>query len=534
MPTQTQSFIDQFLAHHAIPCYTPEQIYGFEKDWFTHNDSFGLMQQAAWQMANWLKQSFKQSQKTVLIVTGNGNNGGDGWALASFLTSLCPAWQITVLQIASPTTEDAKQAKKRFKGDVFDLATFLTLQERVYFHFDCIIEALFGIGLNKQPKGDFAKIIDWINMYKQRFATCQVIAIDVPSGLNARTGEVYTHVAIKADITLCLLARKVGLHLKDSKDYVGEVIDLPLIPVPPTGKIFYHKQLPKPPKRPNNSHKGSYGHVLIIGGNKLETGENTGQGMAGASLLSASCAFAVGVGKVTVACHGEFAQSIITALPNAMTADLYQVKTLSSLINQVDVVAIGMGLGRDKSSFELFKSYLLAIIQAKKPCIIDADGLYHLVNIPKTLLNQLKKSADFYFTPHSGEAGRLLGQDFSEIDSDKITAIQALSEKFGGTWLIKGAQTLVLEGSKLYICGLGNAGMATAGMGDVLSGVVAGVVAQNEIFHTVTPLVVATLIHAKAADKLADDMGEYALSAHAMSQAIGEIIDDRTDVKTDV
>lgn len=511
----------------AIPCYTPAQIQQLEKNWFTKNDPFGLMQQAAWQMAHYLKHSVEQSKKSVLVVVGNGNNGGDGWALAHFLTQRCSHWQITVLEIAQPVTDNAKQAKAMFNGTIIDLENFLMLQQTLNFHFDMIIDAIFGIGLNKAPTGDFANIINWINDYKQRFANCQIIAIDVPSGLNATTGKVTDNIAVKADITLCLIARKIGLHLQDGKDYVGNIVDLLLMPMTHATNIFYHSHVPTLPKRPNVSHKGSYGHVLIIGGNHLNSGTNNGQGMAGASLLSASCAFAVGAGKVTVACHANFHQAIITTLPNAMTADLHEPQAVCELIKNVDVVAIGMGLGRDKASFNLFKIYLTAIMAEQKVAVIDADGLYHLASLSKHWLSQLKKS-NLYFTPHSGEAARLLSVDFNKIDSDKITALIHLTKKFGGTWLIKGAETIVLEHGNLHICGLGNAGMATAGMGDCLSGVAAGLLAQQEILEIDYPLLTANLMHAKAGDTLAGQVGEYALSANHMATAIGEVVESFT------
>lgn len=528
-----QNFTQKFP--NAIPCYTPMQIYALEKNWFQSNDSFGLMQQASWQMAHWLKSNFPQTQKIVLIAVGNGNNSGDGWALASFLQQLCANWQIHVLEVAPPTTDNAKKAKALFSGEILDLTTFLNLQGNgKYWHFDSIIDGLFGIGLNKKPTGDFAKVIDWINAYKQRFPTCQVISIDVPSGLNASDGKVYDKTAIKANTTLCLLARKVGLHLQDSKDYVGEVVDLPLIPVTSDSDFFYHNQIPNFPKRLNVSHKGSYGHVLIIGGNQLDKGETKGQGMAGASLLSASCAFATGVGKVTVACHFNFHSTVITTLPDAMTADLHQTISVTKLIERVDVIALGMGLGRDKTSFDLFRVYLKAVLDNHKQCVIDADGLYHLASLASSKLkvdkNLMQKlhTATLYFTPHSGEAARLLNCDFSQIDSDKISALHNLAEKFGGTWLIKGANTLILENGKVHSCGLGNAGMATAGMGDSLSGVVAGMLAQSELLKLAYPLLTATLVHAKAGDKLAKKVGETALSANTMAKTIGKVIERLT------
>ncbi|MFW2178111.1 MULTISPECIES: NAD(P)H-hydrate dehydratase [unclassified Moraxella] len=507
----------------AIPCYSPTQIYELETNWFQTNDSFGLMQQASWQMAHWIKSNFANAQQSVLIAVGRGNNGGDGWGVAYFLTKLCPNWQICVIEVAPPTTDNAQQAKALFNGKVVQLSDFLNSQKTLSFHVDIILDGLFGIGLNKTPIGDFANMIDWINGYKSRFNGCQVIAIDVPSGLNATDGKVYDKLAVKADITLCLIARKVGLHLQDAKDYVGQVVDLPMIPIDEQADIFYHTQFPTLPKRLNNSHKGDYGHVLIIGGNQLEIGKNQGNGMAGASLLSAKSAFAVGAGKVTVACYANFHNAIITALPNAMTADLHHQHSVCELIKNVDVVAIGMGLGRDEASFSLFCEYLQCAISHDKICVIDADGLYHLVTLSQNQ-NSLSKfnPQKVYLTPHASEAGRLLNTTYQAIDNDKIGAIQQLTEQYGGTWLIKGSQTLVLEHQALHICGLGNTGMATAGMGDVLSGVVAGLLAQSDNLNMDYPLLWSVLLHARVGDELARKMGEYALSANEMAMMISE------------
>ena len=199
----------------------------------------------------------------------------------------------------------------------------------------------------------------------------------------------------------------------------------------------------------------------------------------------------------------------------------------------MDVVAIGMGLGRDKATLELFNQYLTAIKQSEKLCVIDADGLYHLADWAGTsdgltapIQPRLGHSNQrFYLTPHSAEAGRLLNQHYADIDRDKISAIRALAHQYGGNWLIKGAQTIVLERDSferdsIDICGLGNAGMATAGMGDCLAGLMAGLLGQA----IAAPMLTSVLIHAKAGDTLAEKMGEYALQANHMASAIGDII----------
>lgn len=541
------------VMQNAIALYSPKQIYDIEKKWFSKNDSFALMQQAAWQLAHIIKQESSNQkgshpqksnhlqksshpQKSVLVVAGAGNNGGDAWLVAHYVNQLCPNWSVTVVQVAAPTTLDSQTAKHLYQSNCANAAKYLTLtaflqplhELGLSYHYDMVIDGLLGIGLNRKPTGDYQTIINWINQYRKQVHACQVISIDVPSGLNAATGEVYDDTAVKADKTLCLIGRKVGLHLGDSKDYVGTVIDVPLLPVEPSG-ILLHTNLPNLPQRQQVSHKGTYGHVLIIGGNRLQDGH----GMAGAAILAASAALSSGAGKVTVACHGDFHSAIVTALPNAMTADLHNVAGIIELINAVDVVAIGMGLGRDEATLDLFNQYLTAIKQSQKLCVIDADGLYHLADWAGTsdgltapIQPRLGQSNQrFYLTPHSAEAGRLLNQPYADIDRDKISAIRALAHQYGGNWLIKGAQTIVLERASLErdsidICVLGNAGMATAGMGDCLAGLMASLLAQA----IAAPMLTAVLIHAKAGDTLAEKMGEYALQANHMASAIGDII----------
>ena len=535
------------VMQNAIALYTPKQIYDIEKNWFSKNDSFALMQQAAWQLAHIIKQESSNQkssrlqksshrQKSVLVVAGAGNNSGDAWLVAHYVNQLCPNWSVIVVQVAAPTTLDSQTAKHLYQSNCANAAKYLTLtaflqplhELGLSYQYDVVIDGLLGIGLDGKPSGDYQTIINWINQYRKQSDACQVISIDVPSGFNAATGEVYDDTAIKADKTLCLIGRKVGLHIGDSKDYVGTVIDVPLLPVEQSG-ILLHTKLPNLPQRQQVSHKGTYGHVLIIGGNRLQDGH----GMAGAAILAASAALSSGAGKVTVACHRDFHLAIVTALPNAMTADLHNIASIIELINAVDVVAIGMGLGRDKATLDLFNQYLTAIKQSEKLCVIDADGLYHLADGEGTsdglnapIQPRLGHSNQrFYLTPHSAEAGRLLNQHYADIDRDKISAIRALAHQYGGNWLIKGAQTIVLERDCLErdcidICGLGNAGMATAGMGDCLAGLMGGLLGQS----IAAPMLTSVLIHAKAGDTLAEKMGEYALQANHMASAIGDII----------
>ncbi|MGM8888017.1 NAD(P)H-hydrate epimerase, partial [Psychrobacter sp. 1U2] len=260
-------------------------------------------------------------QPSACVWVGQGNNGGDGWLIAHYLQQA--GWQVQVITVgvemdnradnsqkSQETVNDATKAQRkalsmncpyqRFedmqcyqnKNDQLDMA----LQADIY------IDALFGIGLDRAPKGLYEQAIITFNNAAQQIGAL-VVAVDIPSGLVASTGQVFEKLAIQADITLCLIARKFGLHTKDGMDFSGEVIDIPLIPyasIEPIAVLLKDAQHLTP--RRHNSYKGSYGHVLVVGGNRLDGS----QGMGGAAILTSSSAMATGAGKITVACHQAF------------------------------------------------------------------------------------------------------------------------------------------------------------------------------------------------------------------------------------
>ena len=538
-----------------VALYSSAQLYAIEQDWFAEGyDSFALMQQAAWQMTqriielHYQTQSYKLSTiaKHALIWVGQGNNGGDGWLIALYLQQI--GWQVKVITVDTDTVEnsasservndnaqalepeqlsDALKAQRkalaanisfvRFKESDFDKNNLLSA--------DVYIDAIFGIGLDRAPSASYEQAINRFNILSKQ-TTALVVSVDIPSGLVASTGEVFEDCAIKADITLCLIARKLGLHTKDGMDYAGTVFDVPLIPIGQTyssetnnSNDTIKSTLPAAtllksayalPPRQQNSHKGSYGHVLIIGGNRIDGS----QGMGGAAILAASSAMATGAGKITVACHDAFHGALLTSLPDAMTIDLHDMKGVKDLIQDASVVAIGMGLGRDKKAEKFFIDYVETTILAEKSLIIDADGLYHLASLHQEeheLVMKLKdhsKNNKVYLTPHSGEAARLLNTKIEEVEGNRLAAIKQCADNYGGNWVLKGAGSLVLEQSlesinreqQIYICAVGNAGMATAGMGDILSGVCAGLLAQLDLTVKQRSLTQAVLVHGLAGD----------------------------------
>ena len=587
-----------------IALYSSEQVYAMEQAWFAEGyDSFGLMKQAAWQMTQQIEQIYERKTvsashstntnvyhrsaypRRASIWVGKGNNGGDGWLIAHYLQQA--GWQVEVMTVGfsendfviddQPVTSKNPSDKDSDSGNITDATKALQIALASSCHYqrfedivshddadkinlpaDIYIDALFGIGLDRAPKGIYELAINTFNSLTQQ-NNALPIAVDIPSGLVASTGEVFERIAIQADVTLCLIARKFGLHIKDGTDYSGDIVDIPLIPyqmalqqtasnhtIPeknasqaftPVATLLTAAHSMKP--RRQNSYKGSYGHVLIIGGNRVDGS----QGMGGAAILSAASTMATGAGKITVACHENFHGSLLTSLPDAMTINLHDANGVKGLIKQASVVAIGMGLGRDEKANALFINYVQAAIENEKSIVIDADGLYHLASLHMgnhELITELRKYSTNHrvcLTPHSGEAARLLDQKISKIESNRLQAIKQCAATYGGDWVLKGAGSLVLEqekgGENVYVCNVGNAGMATAGMGDVLSGVTAGLLAQQDLSAEARSLHQAVLIHGFAGDVLVSQannntntllVGQRGLQAQDMPAAIRHVM----------
>lgn len=536
-----------------VALYSSNQIYAMEQVWFAEgHDSFGLMQQAAWQMAHYIMALYEQKMLNfhsfafttihnrnncsprAKVWVGKGNNGGDGWLIAYYLQQL--GWQVEITAVGfdkqdflmAKTTQQSNQqsslsdANKALQIALSANCDYLRFEDMSsddkqnvseQLQADVYVDALFGIGLDRAPDGIYKQAINSLNNAAQ-YNGALVVAVDVPSGLVASTGQVFDQVAVHADATLCLIARKFGLHTNDGMDYSGQVIDIPLIPYQTNSKEF--KPIAKLltaayplNSRRQNSYKGSYGHVLVIGGNRVDGS----QGMGGAAILSASSTMATGAGKITVACHEAFHGALLTSLPDAMTINLHDTDGVKNLIKEASVIAIGMGLGRDDKARALFINYIQTAIENSKPIVIDADGLYHLAALQAgehQLLTQLKAHSTKHqvcLTPHSGEAARLLNKEVSEAEEDRLATIKQCAKIYGGDWVLKGAGSLVLENEagegQIYVCGVGNAGMASAGMGDVLSGVIAGLLAQKDLTEKSRSLHQAVLLHGLAGDCLA-------------------------------
>ena len=488
--------------------YHSQSIQAWEQRWFAQqNSSLGLMQQAAWTISQQLIEPFNKNKiQKIAIWCGQGNNAGDGYYIAAFLKQ--HGFHITVYAAELGQSLDLKQAVQYALLNRVDIQSIDYLLSENANHqeiptFDCHIDALFGIGLNRMLDQKWQSIIHLFNS--------QIglkIAIDIPSGLHANTGQALP-CAIQADQTFTILGYKAGLFTGQGKEYVGKLHLVSLIPIDAELKPLAYLSSEKIvlPKRQAFGHKGSYGHVLVVGGHA---------DMGGAVIMSAEAAFHAGAGKVSVVCHAKHHQAILARSPNIMVRDINALdeKTIQHLLTQIDAVCFGMGLGRDEWAEHVYLEWFNLLNQnSHLEVVLDADGLWFLAKHPQKL------NTHVYATPHSGEAATLLGCKPADVEQDRIVAIHNLQQKYAGQWVLKGAGSLILE-DELFICTQGNAGMGTGGMGDVLAGMIASLKAQ---FHEQVALHEIVSLHAQAGDLLAEN-GMRGLQAHEMGKMIYKVV----------
>jgi len=370
-----------------------------------------------------------------------------------------------------------------------------------------IIDGIFGIGINRNVEGEFLQAINKINKSK-----APVLSLDIPSGLNADTGEVMGS-SIKADVTSTFVGRKKGLYLNQGPIISG-CIEFSNLSIP--DKCFknatieleiVNQSLLKQHLKPRNrsSHKGDFGHVLVIAGN---------HGMGGAARITSESALRTGAGLVSVITRPENVAIISKTTPEIMahSADDKSDK-ISELINKADVIAIGPGLGIDRWAKDLFNK----AIESEKQLIIDADGLNLLADRPT-------KRDNWILTPHPGEAARLLGCLNPEIQEDRLTSLKKLIEKYGGVTLLKGNNTLIGAEEEIpFVVTAGNPGMSTAGMGDLLTGIIAALSSQFKEVNPKTLTALAAYIHALAGDQAAKS-GERGIIATDLFKELKHII----------
>ena len=470
--------------------YNSEQIRAIEQQAIAEmaQGDFVLMQQAASALLGLLKQRWP-CRKRLLVYAGAGNNGGDGYLLAAYAQA--EGYQVAVKCIGDHALlpKAAQMAKK-----AAEQAEVPLLALSAAFKADVVVDALFGIGLNRPVSGDYASAIEQINQ-----SSCPVLAVDVPSGLCAVTGQVLGS-AVKASVTLGFIGHKIGLFTADGPDHCG---DLLLEPLSIPQRIFAAEEysatqvsgaqlLAQLQPRCAHFHKGQAGHVVIVGGDF---------GMAGAPLLSAEAALRCGAGLVTVLTRKEHVPALIARRPECMVHGVEAQQDLHPFFLKASVIVAGPGLGQQFWGQQLLQQVLMQ----NKPVLLDADALNLLTQQTTPQLKQL------ILTPHPGEAARLLQCSSKEVQQNRFKAVQALHQQYQATVLLKGNGSLIAGEKDLQLLNAGNPGMASAGMGDLLSGIIAALWAQGLNAETATAL--GSWLHATAADHLAARFGQRGLLA---------------------
>lgn len=485
----------------------PHSVYS--ADWLRHAERqaaqetgislFTLMQRAA-AAAFALARAEFPAARHWLVLCGHGNNGGDGYEVARLAKSAGITVTLLAVNGAKPLPDEAHTAQSAWKAAGGQIAPIDTPWPD---DVDVIIDGLLGTGLSSAPRAPYDALITAINEHD-----APVLALDIPSGLNAQTGAV-TGNAVHAALTVSFIALKPGVLTGKARDYVGQLhcnalgLESWLGGHPPVLQRLDATQLGDwlHPRRPC-SHKGDHGNLLVVGGDV---------GFAGAIRMAAEAALRAGAGMVRVLTHKQHIGPLLTARPELMVQELIE-KTLSDALEWADVVVLGPGLGQKAWGENAFRQ----VTESQKPSLFDADALNLLAITPQTRQNRV-------LTPHPGEAARLLGCSVKEIESDRLLAVRKLTERYGGVVVLKGAGSLIAqENGPMALADVGNAGMATGGMGDVLSGIIGGFLAQQlSVFDAACA---GAVVHGAAADQLAVSQGTRGMLATDLLTVIAPLV----------
>lgn len=448
-----------------------------------------LMERAGAAAYDLLRHRWPQA-KRICVLCGVGNNGGDGFVVARLAHE--GGLEVNVFQtgkrnILKGAALNAAQAMGETGLEA------LPFTSQALDSCEVIVDALLGTGLDREVEGEWRMAIEAINR-----ANSAVLAVDIPSGLHADSGRVLGD-AVRADMTITFIGMKQGMLTGYGPDYCGEILFNDLqVPAdvyeqqsPSAVRIVYDHEKYHLKPRPRAAHKGLFGHLLVIGGD---------HGMAGAVRMAGEAALRSGAGLVSIATRAPHAAAISAVRPELMAHGIEAGTDLRAVVDRATVIAAGPGLGRSTWA----QSMLDTVIEARKPAVLDADALNLLAE------NPIKRD-NWILTPHPGEAARLLKTSTAAVQSDRFAAVRSIQHEYGGVCVLKGAGSLIDDGNDpLSLCSAGNPGMASGGMGDVLTGVIAGLLAQG--MKPVNAVQLAVCVHAEAGDRVAT-VGERGILA---------------------
>lgn len=490
--------------------------------------SLVLMERAALQIVETMKEKRIPTERS-LIVCGSGNNGGDGFAVARLLTEAGKQADVLFAGKEASLSEECRCQKQIVEK--MGISVFTEYPEKEY---TVIIDAVFGVGLSRAITGHYRDVIEWMNLQNAK-----KVAVDVPSGIHAATGEILGS-AFRADLTICMACVKLGCEFFPGKEYAGECIPVAIGINPEffaenenVCYTFDQKELGELlPERKKNSHKGSYGKVLMITGSP---------GMAGAAYLSACAAYTVGAGLVQVYTATENQQALQELLPEAILScyDSYDEEQLDRLLSWADVVCIGCGLGTGETAGKILERTLQRV---SSPCVVDADGL-NLLSRKKALFKEC--CVPVILTPHMKEMSRLTGYSIPEIIENRM---QVLNELVGQTekkvesegteqqnnviCVLKDSRTVVAgQNHQKFVNLAGNSAMAKGGSGDVLAGVITGLLAQH--MDPFQAAAVGVFLHACGGDEARKEKGIYSVLARDLIQGVAGAMRNAKECRID-
>ncbi|MBS0192856.1 MAG: NAD(P)H-hydrate dehydratase [Proteobacteria bacterium] len=442
---------------------------------------YELMQRAGRAAFRHVQLAWPQARR-IGIACGSGNNGGDGYVLARLARAAGCDVRVVCLPGGAARSDAARQASADWGAAGGETMVFDGALPAV----DLWVDSLFGIGLARAPEGAALALIDAING-----AGVDVLALDVPSGVDADRGHV-PGAAIHAVRTLTFIVDKRGLHTGAALDHVGELL-LDGLGVPdsvisrhsPTARLLNPDALVGwLPRRELDTNKGDFGHVLCVGGD---------HGMAGAVALAAEAALRCGAGLVSVATRADHVGALLARRPELMARAVEDAADFAAASARPGVLAVGPGL----DDGDWGRALLALALTSGKPLVLDADALNRIAAAPRAL-------PDAVLTPHPGEAGRLLGIATAQVQADRFTAAERLAERYACAVVLKGAGSIIAaSGVTPCVIDAGNPGMATGGMGDVLTGVIAALRAQG--LSAFDAAACGTLLHAAAGDAAAGE-----------------------------
>ena len=496
--------------------YIPDASQMKEADLYTiqklNIPSLELMEQAAISCIDVMIEK-QLDMSHVCVVCGSGNNGGDGYAIARLLH--LKGYHVSIFFVGNDEKRSEDNVKQKKIADYYQIPIKQEFESEEY---SVIVDAIFGNGLSRDIEGKYYDVICKLNQMSGF-----KVAVDSPSGIHDETGDVMG-IAFRADMTIAVAFAKRGQMFEKATPYVGklEVIDIGIYEdaIRGTDKLTYCYEfgdfVKRFPKRSTNGHKGSFGKVLLIVGSK---------GMSGAAYLCAKAAYTVGAGLVQIYTHEENRVILQEMLPETIISTYhdYDKDQIHELLRWANVVGIGCGLGMGEVAEQIVRETLHTV---HVPCVVDADAL-NLISKDVTIL---QNKSNLILTPHMKEMARLLSCEVRDLQKDKMKYLRHFVEEYPVTCVLKDARTLVENATENIFFNLtGNSAMAKGGSGDVLTGIIAGILAQKATLYDAACL--GVYLHGTSGDYARDKKGLYSVLAGDLIENISPVLKQIQKVK---